>query len=144
MIKTKVALLPCGAEDFPRDQKIEVPVLAGVTAEQRFKQMLDAALAADKEPDETIGDDYDFDLEEESIPLHSTVEENPLSRKDLYGEIKKAQRENQRSGGEDSASRKPAKTGRAERVDKKPRKKSSASESSAEDLGAEEENEDFE
>lgn len=113
-----------GLDDQGREivntQKMSVTLRVGLSAEQKLKEMLARELARDKEDDEYNIDDYDFELPNEEVMLHTSVRTDGITKKDIYESIKeqkKAAAAAKKSAGEDSAGRKPATTGRAKRVD---------------------------
>lgn len=72
------------------------PVLVGLrgpikSAEMKLKEMLRNELAKNARRDETELDGYDFDLEEEDIMLHPSVEVNPPSARELRKEYREQQ-----------------------------------------------------
>lgn len=89
-------LVPLGLNPDGSEIVDTTPMMIGLrgpvkSAEVKLKEMMDRELERRARREETELDGYDFDLPDESIMLHPSVEVNPMSAKD----IRKAYREQQ-------------------------------------------------
>lgn len=130
-----MGLNPDGSEKINTEKAVIPLKRFGLSADQKLKQMLARELAKDRMRDETMLDDHDFDLpDEDSPPIHFSVDQNPISAREIkerINEQRKLQQEKSKQTGDgEPVDRKPAKTGPAGKpVAKHNNKSSSAGES---------------
>lgn len=93
-------LVPLGLNPDGSEIVDTTPVYVGLrgpvkSAEMKLKEMLQRELEKNARRDETELDGYDFDLEDESIMLHPSVEVNPPSAREIRKEYREQQKRKQ-------------------------------------------------
>jgi len=146
-IKFNLGLNPDGSEII--DKTVLTVALGSqpsMSADQKLKQMLQRELAKDRDPNETNLDAYDFELPNDEIPLHPSVEINPSSArsiKEQYAKVRNEQKQQQKqkqkqTDDDHPVVRKSAQTDRAKRVANDQTRKQSARENASDESQADE------